>query len=77
MGPRPSTSVSLIFGAELPLSKLHLNPGIHITVTSFKAMNDLQGLSDDRVKSLSLGSVAFKFYIVMTFFVLGDFRVIL
>lgn len=51
MGPKPSTSVSLIFGVELPLSKLHLNPGIHIIVTSSKAMNDLQGLSDDRVIS--------------------------
>lgn len=52
VGPKPSTSVSLIFGAELPLSSLHSNPGIHITVTSSKAMNDLHGLSsDDQVKS--------------------------
>lgn len=58
MGPKPSTSVSLIFGAELSLSKLHSNQGIHITVTSSKAMNDLQGLSEDQVKSLSLGSVS-------------------
>lgn len=49
LGAKPSASVSLIVGTELPLLMLSSYPGIHITVESSKALADLQEFQSDQV----------------------------
>lgn len=51
LGAKPSASVSLIVGTELPLLRLSSYPGIHVTVESSKALADLQEFQGDQVIS--------------------------